>query len=196
MGWKVDVKFKHSGIHGTGVFAAEDIPAGTRVWEFDTSMKLCDAEAMPRLSPETITFALWGGYLHKPSGMFLWYDDGMNFLNHGSGAAANVGLDYWPKLTQDHVVALRDIRAGEELREDYGFCLDGGLAPDHWLRPLYLEHCPVHYAFLLRLVLGEDAPALREAQAAATNWRTTEISSPSTSGLARTARKPAAKQAA
>ena len=45
----------------------------------------------------------------------------------------------------------RDIERGEELREDYAFCLDGGLAPNHWMRPLYLAHAPEHYAFLLGL---------------------------------------------
>ena len=50
-----------------------------------------------------------------------------------------------------HLVALRDIAPGEELLEDYTFCLSGGLAPNHWLRPFYLAHHPDHYNFLLSL---------------------------------------------
>ena len=115
-------------------------------------MHVCDRRTLPRLEPKQLTFALHGGYLHRPSQKFLWYTDGMQFLNHGDGSEANVGLDYWPqRLRDDHLVAMVDIAPGEELREDYTFCLDGGLAPDHWMRPLYLKYCPWHYEFLLGL---------------------------------------------
>lgn len=151
MAWNVDVSFETSGTHGMGVFARRRILAGTKVWQFDETMHLCDRDGMAAMHPEQITFALHGGYLHTPSGMFLWYEDGMQFLNHGFGSQANVGLHYWPKLGEDHIVALRDIAPGEELLEDYTFCLDGGLAPDHWMRPFYLKHCPHHLDFLLSL---------------------------------------------
>jgi hypothetical protein len=115
-------------------------------------MHVRDAESLGELSPRHLRFALLAGYLHKPSGKFLWYTDGMQFMNHCASPGANVGLRTWPALLRDdHTVALRDIPAGQELCEDYMFCLDGGLAPDHWMRPLYLEHCPEHYAFLLSL---------------------------------------------
>jgi hypothetical protein len=134
------------------VFATLPIPAGTRIWQVDPTMHIRDRRSLPALMPEMLRYALLAGYLHKPSGTFVWYDDGMQFLNHGEGTEANVGLDHWPdRLLDDHVVALRDIRAGEELREDYTFCLNGGLAPDHWMRPLYLAYCPRHYEFLLGL---------------------------------------------
>jgi SET domain-containing protein len=152
LGWKVDVHFKRSRIHGIGVFASERIPAGTRIWQVDPTMYIADRRTLPALPPEDLRYALLAGYLHRPSGRFVWYEDGMQFMNHGSGELANVGLDHWPqRLFDDHMVALRDIRPGEELREDYGFCLDGGLAPDHWMRPLYLGHAPEHYNFLLGL---------------------------------------------
>lgn len=152
MGWKVDVEFKTSSVHGTGVFARRAIKAGTRVWQFDSSMQVCDSKTLPGLPPHEITYALHAGYLHEPSGKFLYYTDGMQWLNHGSGSIANVGLNYWPsRLRDDHLVALRDIAAGEELREDYTFCLEGGLGPDHWMRPLYLQYCPSHLEFLLGL---------------------------------------------
>lgn len=115
-------------------------------------MHVCDSKTLPLLEPKLLTFALQAGYLHCPSGKFLWYTDGMQYMNHGAGARANVGLDYWPeRLRDDHLVALRDIEVGEELLEDYTFCLEGGLAPDHWMRPLYLKFCPWHYDFLLGL---------------------------------------------
>jgi hypothetical protein len=162
-------------------------------------MKLADAECLARLQPETISFALWGGYLHKPSGLLLWYDDGMQFMNHGVAGRANVGLFYWPKLADDHIIALRDIMPGEELREDYAHCLDGGVAPEHWLHPFYLAHCPQHYAFLLSLgLLGKGsaaAPAPRP-QVGGRKLRTVAMSVSSSTGLESTAPNPEVKHAA
>lgn len=151
MGWTVAVTFKKSRIHGTGVFARKPISAGTRLWEYDESMAVFDRRSMSELDPRKLTQVLHGGYLHKPSDRFLWYCDGMQFMNHAASPRANIGLRTWPPLQEDHTVALRDIEAGEELLEDYGFWADAGLDPDHWLYPLYLAHCPEHYAFLLSL---------------------------------------------
>ncbi len=151
MSWKVNVDFKMSDVHGMGVFASKLIPSGTPIWAFDDSMHVCTRKTMSKMSPAAIRFALHGGYLHIPSDKFLWYEDGMEFMNHALGDKANVGLDFWPSLGEDHLVALRDIAPGEELLEDYTFCLSGGLAPNHWLRPFYLAHHPDHYNFLLGL---------------------------------------------
>jgi hypothetical protein len=151
LGWTVNVHLKRSGVHGIGVFASQHIPAGSKVWRVDGNMHVRDRKTLPLVPPEELTYALLAGYLHPPSGKFVWYEDGMQFMNHG-GWRANVGLHYWPQqLWDDHVVALRDIAPGEELLEDYTFCLDGGLARDHWMRSLYLAHCRGHYDFLLGL---------------------------------------------
>lgn len=133
------------------MFARKPIKAGTRIWQVDTTMHVCDGAAMNALSPRKLRFALHGGYYHAPSGLFLWYTDGMQYMNHAAGPVANVGLTFWPPLGEDHTVALRDIAAGEELFEDYRFWADGGLSPDHWLHRLYCEHHPEHYAFLCSL---------------------------------------------
>lgn len=196
MGWNVKVAFGYSAVHGTGVFAAERIPAGTRVWQFDHSMHVCTPRALARLDGDTIARALWAGYLHKPSGQFLWYSDGMQFMNHGDGGAANVGLRYWPSLEDDHVLALRDIEAGEELREDYRMCLEGGLGLTHWMRPLYLAHCPGHYNFLLGLFRADEAGYGAVAAMGGTKLRTVAMSASRYTGFASTAPNPAARQAA
>lgn len=151
MGWLVDVDFKNSDIHGMGIFARRKIAVGTRLWQFDESMHVCDEAAFERLSARERRFALHGGYLHKTSDKFLWYTDGMQFMNHRHTPSANVGLGVWPALHEDHTVALRDIDAGEELTEDYTFWSDGGIGADHWLNRFYLAHCPEHLAFLREL---------------------------------------------
>jgi hypothetical protein len=134
-----------------GVFAGQAIPAGTRIWQYDESMFIFDRAKLARLSPKQIHRVLHGGYLHRPSDRLLWYTDGMEYMNHAGSTAANVGLREWPPLHEDHTVALRDIRPGEELLEDYGFWSDAGLHPSHWLYPFYLQHCPQHFAFLSSL---------------------------------------------
>lgn len=140
-----------------GIFARKPIRAGTRLWQYDDSMHVCDEAAFERLTARERRFALHGGYLHKPSDTFLWYTDGMQFMNHRRTPDANVGLGAWPALKEDHTIALRDIAAGEELTEDYTFWSDAGIGPDHWLHRFYMAHCPEHLKFLRRL------EALREA---------------------------------
>lgn len=151
MGWNVAVEFKRSSVHGTGAFACEPIAAGTKVWTFDSRMQVCDLAALAALPPATLQFALHGGYLHYPSDKFVWYDDGMHFVNHAPGAASNIGIREWTPLEEDNCTALRDIAAGEELLEDYAFWSMLSLHPDHWLPKLYRDFCPGHYAFLVGL---------------------------------------------
>ncbi len=198
MVWKVGIEVRRSKVHGNGLFAKEHISAGTRIWQFDDAMHVCTPTSLARRNPRTIARALYAGYLHEPSGLFLWYTDGMGFMNHADPGAANVGLDYWPKLPDDHLVALRDIAPGEELHEDYRGCLAGGLAPDHWLRPLYLTHCRRHYEFLLGLFAPETMTGRESCVPAAgfTYRPTVEISVPRTTGLGNTATNPEARQAA
>lgn len=81
----------------------------------------------------------------------------MQYMNHAPGPVANIGLTYWPSLTEDHTIALRDIEAGEELFEDYGFWADSGIEPGHWLYALYRDHCPKHLDFLCSLLPAKAA---------------------------------------
>lgn len=167
MGWTVEVDFRPSAVHGTGVFARRRIPAGKRIWQVDATMRFVQAAALRALPPARLAFALHGGYLHRPADRFVWYEDGMQFMNHASGAGANTGLDHWPKLGEDHSVALRDIAAGEELFEDYGFWAETGFADSHWLAPFYHAGCPEHLAFL-RGLTANPAPAFAAARVLAT----------------------------
>jgi uncharacterized protein len=151
MGWIVDVDFRKSPIHGTGAFARTRIPAGTKVWVFDDSMKVCGLPELAALTPSELEFALHGGYLHHPSGRFVWYDDGMHFVNHADSPYANIGISEWTPLREDNCTAMRDIEPGEELLEDYSFWSIFSLNREHWLRKLYRDFCPSHYAFLSSL---------------------------------------------
>jgi hypothetical protein len=151
MGWNVAVEFKPSPLHGTGAFAREAIRKGTKVWTFDDTMHVCTLTDLAALTPQRLGFALHGGYLHFPSGKFVWYEDGMQFVNHAPGKLSNIGITQWTPLEEDNCTALRDIAAGEELLEDYGFWSISLLPEAHWLRRLYADFCPSHYEFLLGL---------------------------------------------
>ena len=134
-----------------GVFALEPIWRGTKVWMVDPSMKIVDSAQLAALSADELRFALHGGYLHFPSQRFVYYNDGMEYVNHASGPAANIGIREWTPLMDDNCTALRDIAVGEELLEDYTFWSILNLRRDHWLIDLYREACPEHYAFLKRI---------------------------------------------
>ena len=151
MTWQVPIDVDQSPIHGTGVFARAPIKAGTTVWKFDRSMNVCDRDELATYDGETRREALLGGYLHEPTQKFIWYRDGMQFVNHADGHFANIATPEWLPLDEDCVVATRNIEVGEELFEDYGFWTIFNLPQNHWLRLMYLQHCPQHYMFMQSL---------------------------------------------
>ncbi len=151
MTWLTKVAFGKSFVHGMGIFALEPIKQGTKVWTVDSSMKFVKPSELAALPADELRFALHGGYMHFPARRFVYYNDGMEYMNHASGEMANIGAREWPPLLQDHCIALRDIAAGEELREDYTFWSSGALQSDRWLTDLYRRYCPDHYSFLLRI---------------------------------------------
>lgn len=151
MGWQAAVEFRTSPVHGRGVFASEPIPAGTKVWAFDHHMHVCELPDLAALPQDQLQFALHGGYYHAPAARFVWYQDGMQFVNHAEPGRANIGIHEWTPLEQDNCTALCDIAPGEELFEDYQFWSIFNLPPGHWLHGLYRDFCPHHYDFLLSL---------------------------------------------
>jgi hypothetical protein len=149
--WLTKVAFGKSPIHGMGIFALEPIRQGTKVWTVDPTMKFTCPSELAGLSHDELRFALRGGYLHGPSHTFVYYNDGMEYMNHARGELANVGAREWPPLMEDYCIALRDIEAGEELFEDYTFWSGMALHDDLWLTELYRKFLPDHYAFLLSI---------------------------------------------
>lgn len=102
-----------SPIQGVGVFAGEDVPKGKIVWEFtpeiDRILDQQTIDALPERCREHIKkHAFW-----SDGKAYLCTDTGQ-FTNHSENP--NVGS--LPGATS-HEVALRDIRAGEEITSDY-----------------------------------------------------------------------------
>jgi SET domain-containing protein len=151
LSWLTKVAFGPSTVHGIGVFALEPIRRGTKVWTVDSTMMFMGPSELLALSRDELRFALNGGYLHFPSGRFVYYNDGMEYVNHASGISANIGICEWTPLQEDNCTALRDIKPGEELLEDYSFWSILQLRSNHWLVDLYRQFSPEHYDFLLQI---------------------------------------------
>ena len=112
---RVKTSLRISPIHGMGLFAEEDIKAGTVVWDFDPQFDIAydrsDLDAFPEfVRREIVKFSFWDKRLQK----FVLCADNARFFNH-SDDRANC-LDHEDVR---RTVAVRDIARGEELTADY-----------------------------------------------------------------------------
>jgi hypothetical protein len=106
---------KPSPVHGVGVIAIRDIPKGTRYTDFQmlgqAAVYTLERTAFNRLLPEIRELILDRSLVH--AGLPIIFTspnaqaDLRAFMNHGSTP------------NTDGFVTLRDIKAGEELTEDY-----------------------------------------------------------------------------
>jgi uncharacterized protein len=107
--------FKSSPIHGMGGFARVDIPAGARVIEY-VGEKITKQESLARCEQNNeYIFALDDE--HDLDGQVSW--NPARFLNHSCEPNCEARLEggcIW-------VIAIREIRAGEELTFNYGYDL-------------------------------------------------------------------------
>lgn len=108
-------EIRDSPIHGRGGFARCDIPAGTRVLEY-VGERITKAESLRRCEANNpYIFHLDDEY--DLDGLVPW--NPARFLNHSCAPNCEAVLEggrIW-------IVALRDIRAGEELTFNYGYDL-------------------------------------------------------------------------
>jgi SET domain-containing protein len=119
------IMLKPSGIHGIGVFAIRDIPAGCRnifsrgagEW---IKLPIADVELLPHHSKDLVeTYCLFDeeNYYVPDYGFKLM--DLVNYLNHSDKPniiSINDGEEF---------EALRDIKTGEELLVNYGHIVGG-----------------------------------------------------------------------
>ena len=102
-----------SSVHCTGVFAAEPIAAGTRLWEFtegvDWKIPPDDLAAFPE--PYQTRLRAW--CFLSDEGVYVLCGDAAKFMNHAD--APNCDETGGGRYTD----ANRDIAAGEELTCDY-----------------------------------------------------------------------------
>lgn len=100
---------KESPIHGVGCFTKSDIPKDTLVWKFSDCFDLkINIENAYGLWKECLEYYGW-----REDGYQIFCLDNAKYINHSKDA--NLVLD---KET-GNLVAARDIKAGEELTENY-----------------------------------------------------------------------------
>lgn len=107
----VKTHLNHSPIHGIGVFAGEDIPAGAVVWRLipglDRAFTVAQVESLPQAAQDFIR-----RYAYPYDGqLWLGSDHGL-FVNH----SITPNIRTQPDRSD---IALCDIAAGEEITCDY-----------------------------------------------------------------------------
>jgi SET domain-containing protein len=111
----VKTHLKYSEIHGLGCFAGEDIKKGQTVWRFDPGIDLVfTEEQLKKLPPSFTDFLKVYAYspLNESDKKFILCADHARHMNHDG----NPNLLETPEGLN---VALRNIKAGEELTCDY-----------------------------------------------------------------------------
>lgn len=129
---------KQSTLHGNGVFAARDIPAGAHILEYAgkriTPEKADDLHPVNPDDPfHTFFFALSSGKVIDGG------DKGNDarWINHSCGPNCEAQENTSGKRV--YIVALHDIEAGTELFYDYGLIMEGRLTKK--LKQQYLCLC-------------------------------------------------------
>lgn len=106
-----------SAIHGMGLFAVDPVRGGTQVWRFlpgfDHSFSPEEFERLPELARE---HARWFCFVSRLDGHVILSGDHACFINHCLAPNTGAPADAKPPVT---TVALRDIRAGEEITCNY-----------------------------------------------------------------------------
>lgn len=112
-------RMKQSGVHGVGVFAIRNIPAGTKVFKGAKRSAFIEItqDEIHDLHPEVKAmlndfFAVYDNKMYVPEGGLTNIDISF-YLNHSEHP--NVRFDE----AEEEFIALRDIAEGEELLADY-----------------------------------------------------------------------------
>lgn len=108
----VKTEVRPSTIHGLGLFAAQPIPRGMKIWEPNELVDLYITPLELAKIPEpALKVVKRLSYYSKSEGKYILSADGAQYMNHS--ATPNTGVE------NGENVALRDIKEGEELTEDY-----------------------------------------------------------------------------
>lgn len=109
-----------SKIHGIGIFADEDIPAGTQIWVsnevLDLHIPIDTVAALPPLAAEFVDIYAYPS-IKKPGHLVLETDNG-RFMNHTT--SPNTDFKFPEKG-----FAKVAIRKGEEITSDYRDFIEG-----------------------------------------------------------------------
>lgn len=109
---RVKTLLKTSPIQGVGLFAAEDIPAGASIWEFDKGFDLeLQPAAVERLNPIARSQVERYAYLDQKRNVYVLCGDNARFMNHADDPNTDDSAE--------RTVASKDIREGDEITCNY-----------------------------------------------------------------------------
>ncbi len=119
---------RRSAIHGNGVFAAADIPAGTRLVQYKGKLLThAESDRLHRDGAETghtFLFSLNDDYVIDASQQ----GNSARWINHGCAPNCEAVIEEDdggdPRRDRVFIESTRDIRKGEELTYNYGIVLD------------------------------------------------------------------------
>jgi uncharacterized protein len=115
-----------SPIAGIGLFADEDIAAGTITWRFIPGFDQLYSESQLESLPEPArTQMRTYTYKHEVTGNYVYCLDNARFMNHADDP--NTKGVHEAGGIEGYDIATRDIRKGDELTCDY-FTFDGTVA--------------------------------------------------------------------
>jgi SET domain-containing protein len=113
----VKTKLSTSTIHGFGVLADEQIPAGKEVWKFQPGFDLEKSEEEMKCLPEVASGWFKNfGYLDHHFNKYILSFDNARFINHSE--EPNLRPDY-TRDSRGVGIAQKAIEAGEELTINY-----------------------------------------------------------------------------
>ena len=109
-----------SSIHGIGLFATEQIPANSVVWQYNEHIDNIYSEEFflnicRNAHPNTLQHLLNSSY--RRAGRYFYVTDNARFINHSDIANIAFVDDYTE-------VALQEIKPNEEILENYLFAYD------------------------------------------------------------------------
>lgn len=114
----VKTKVLPSKIHGLGIIADEFIPKGTIIWKFtpgfDLKFTKGQIKKFPRQVREYLEKYCW---LSKKSGRYCFSSDNGKYFNHSK--TPNSLSAYYEDEEEVVTKAIRDIKKGEEITDDY-----------------------------------------------------------------------------
>lgn len=113
----VKTKVLPSDIHGLGLFADEFIPKGTLIWKFLPGFDQRFTSEQVMAFPTIVHQYLARHASFRKSNLYLLCADEGNYFNHSDNPNVH-SLKKEGELEMP-VYALRDIKAGEELTENY-----------------------------------------------------------------------------
>jgi len=121
---RVRTRIGPSAIHGIGLFAEQEIPRGTLIWEFLPTFDVTfDRAAFERLPAETQRNVDKYAFLDREQNVFVLCGDDARFMNHSTEP------NTW-EVSESCTLASRDIAAGEEITCDYAAMGPGPLGED------------------------------------------------------------------